>query len=139
MDAWVNRAVCSGAGPRKFYTASHEAYAKMLCGRCPVRQECLDYALESLEPDGVWGGLNTDERRRYLRRGVPTEVFTELELVTYTTRARSTGATCSAGRTAAGWGVVCVTHSTSASTENRTAAEYAVSRPQEWCPGCAAL
>jgi WhiB family redox-sensing transcriptional regulator len=31
-------------------------YAKSLCGRCPVRDECLAGALERREPWGVWGG-----------------------------------------------------------------------------------
>jgi len=30
---------------------------------CPVRQECLDYALRVREPFGIWGGLNEAERR----------------------------------------------------------------------------
>lgn len=30
--------------------------AKMLCGGCPIRRECLAAALEREEPWGVWGG-----------------------------------------------------------------------------------
>jgi WhiB family redox-sensing transcriptional regulator len=30
--------------------------AKMLCGGCPIRRECLSAALEREEPWGVWGG-----------------------------------------------------------------------------------
>lgn len=30
--------------------------AKVLCADCPVRQQCLDSALERREPWGVWGG-----------------------------------------------------------------------------------
>lgn len=59
-----------------------------------------------------------------------------LTSVTYTTRARSTGATTSAGRTESGWGSHCLNHGTLAGWENRTVAETQVSRPQEWCPGC---
>lgn len=32
------------------------ARAKALCGECPVRDECLEAALERKEPYGVWGG-----------------------------------------------------------------------------------
>ncbi len=30
--------------------------AKMMCGGCPVRRQCLAAALERGEPWGVWGG-----------------------------------------------------------------------------------
>lgn len=30
--------------------------AKVLCGDCPIRRECLAAALEREEPWGVWGG-----------------------------------------------------------------------------------
>lgn len=36
--------------------------AQRLCGGCPVRQDCLDYALAVPERFGVWGGLNVNER-----------------------------------------------------------------------------
>ena len=39
-----------------------EAAAKSVCGSCVVRAECLDYAIRSREPYGVWGGLSEDER-----------------------------------------------------------------------------
>ncbi|GMA18488.1 WhiB family transcriptional regulator [Arsenicicoccus piscis] len=31
-------------------------FAKMLCGDCPLREACLDGALQRAEPWGVWGG-----------------------------------------------------------------------------------
>lgn len=49
------------AGGRKF----HQAVA--ICQTCPVKQACLDYALETGQPQGVWGGL-TPEQRNQLRR-----------------------------------------------------------------------
>lgn len=43
---------------------------KLLCGICPVTEECLLYALRSTEPVmGIWGGTTTTERRA-LRREV---------------------------------------------------------------------
>lgn len=59
-----------------------------------------------------------------------------LTSVTYTTRARSTGATVSAGRTASGWGTHCLSHGNVSSRASRGQAETLVSRPQEWCDGC---
>lgn len=41
--------------------------AKELCGECPVRNQCLDYALTNDERFGVWGGL-TEKERHDLRR-----------------------------------------------------------------------
>lgn len=42
--------------------------AKRICAGCPVRQMCLDWALETREEFGVWGGLDERERRAILRR-----------------------------------------------------------------------
>ncbi|GBL23139.1 transcriptional regulator WhiB1 [Clavibacter sp.] len=35
---------------------------------CIVRQDCLQWALESGQDSGVWGGLSEDERRAMKRR-----------------------------------------------------------------------
>ncbi|MGX5653675.1 WhiB family transcriptional regulator [Geodermatophilus nigrescens] len=43
--------------------------AKEGCGGCPVRSECLEYALTSNRKYGIWGGLSERERRRLQRRG----------------------------------------------------------------------
>lgn len=39
------------------------AEAKELCGWCPVRRDCLNYALENVLKEGIWGGLTEAERR----------------------------------------------------------------------------
>jgi WhiB family redox-sensing transcriptional regulator len=44
-----------------------ERQAKAICARCPVRIECLEYAVRIREPHGIWGGLNELERRILLR------------------------------------------------------------------------
>jgi WhiB family redox-sensing transcriptional regulator len=41
--------------------------AKRICAYCPVRQACLDYALNAGEPHGIWGGLTPGERTELLR------------------------------------------------------------------------
>ena len=46
--------------------------AREMCARCPVRPECLEYALENKEMHGIWGGTSEGERRK-LRRGRKTE------------------------------------------------------------------
>lgn len=41
--------------------------AKRLCGQCPVRHECLTWALDNDEEWGIWGGLDPRERRTLTR------------------------------------------------------------------------
>jgi WhiB family transcriptional regulator, redox-sensing transcriptional regulator len=72
------RAACRGQDATYFFAPSYfekraekaarEAVAKAICARCPVREECLEFALETRDPHGVWGGLNEMERRALLRR-----------------------------------------------------------------------
>lgn len=40
-----------------------EDEAKRICSTCGVRNECLDYALQTKEPYGIWGGLTELERK----------------------------------------------------------------------------
>ncbi|MGI8707839.1 MAG: WhiB family transcriptional regulator [Actinomycetota bacterium] len=40
-----------------------EDRAKRVCSTCAVRRECLEYALTTKEPYGIWGGLTEVERR----------------------------------------------------------------------------
>jgi WhiB family redox-sensing transcriptional regulator len=40
-----------------------EDEAKAVCARCEVRRECLEYALATKEPYGIWGGLTEIERK----------------------------------------------------------------------------
>jgi WhiB family redox-sensing transcriptional regulator len=53
-----------------FYPASpaEEAEALALCATCPVRAQCLEYALRNKETHGIWGGTTADQRRRMRRR-----------------------------------------------------------------------
>ncbi|HEY1330345.1 MAG TPA: WhiB family transcriptional regulator [Actinomycetota bacterium] len=74
---WQWRAACRGEDAHLFFPPSHferseekrgrERKARAICGGCPVRVECLDYALRVRESHGVWGGLNEAERRALLR------------------------------------------------------------------------
>ncbi|MFJ5035788.1 WhiB family transcriptional regulator [Streptomyces sp. NPDC088560] len=42
--------------------------AKAVCVHCPVRIDCLAYALDHRESYGVWGAMTERERRALLRR-----------------------------------------------------------------------
>jgi hypothetical protein len=44
------------------------AVARQICSRCPVRADCLAYALAAEEEFGIWGGLDQNERRNLKRR-----------------------------------------------------------------------
>ena len=69
---WSRAAACVGIDSEIFFpvreTADDEAtaFALEICGECPVRAECLEWALESM-PDGICGG-HTAEQRRVMRR-----------------------------------------------------------------------
>ncbi len=73
---WQRRAACRGPIAKVFFPPSspegrvareaRETRAKAICRGCPVRIECLDYALEIREPHGIWGGLSEVERRIHL-------------------------------------------------------------------------
>ena len=43
--------------------------AKVICAECPVKLLCLQYALESRQPYGIWGGLTWPERKKLIRGG----------------------------------------------------------------------
>ncbi|MER6504423.1 WhiB family transcriptional regulator [Streptomyces sp. NPDC001455] len=69
--SWHTRGACHGMDVEDadavFFPLprDHEAIAeaKELCGWCPVRRDCLNYALENGLKEGVWGGLTEAERR----------------------------------------------------------------------------
>jgi WhiB family redox-sensing transcriptional regulator len=41
---------------------SQARQARDICGRCPHRQPCLDWALETRQSFGIWAGTSPDER-----------------------------------------------------------------------------
>jgi WhiB family redox-sensing transcriptional regulator len=66
-EAWMDDAACTGRDPELFYPErKSDTEAKLCCYDCPVREKCLQIALERYEV-GIWGGTN-DEQRKLLRR-----------------------------------------------------------------------
>jgi WhiB family transcriptional regulator, redox-sensing transcriptional regulator len=67
---WQDDAACRGADTDVFFPAAEAdtGPARAICAACPVAEACLEYAIETRQPDGIWGGLNADERHRLLRR-----------------------------------------------------------------------
>jgi len=77
--SWQQDAACVGADDEAFFPekGGNATAAKRICARCPVREQCLQHALETGEEFGVWGGLAPWERnkiRRENRRETDREV-----------------------------------------------------------------
>jgi WhiB family transcriptional regulator, redox-sensing transcriptional regulator len=67
---WADGALCAETDPELFFPENGGSVrdAKQVCSRCPVRAECLAYALDTNQRFGVWGGLSERERRQIRRR-----------------------------------------------------------------------
>jgi WhiB family transcriptional regulator, redox-sensing transcriptional regulator len=66
---WMTAARCREHDPDVFFArgAAQSRRAVRICGSCPVRAECLRYAIEHGIDFGVWGGMTERQRRRYVR------------------------------------------------------------------------
>ncbi len=76
---WMNDGSCRNHPPEVFFPSDGVgvAVAQRICATCPVRERCLEYALENRIDHGVWGGASERERRRILkRRREPLEAAT---------------------------------------------------------------
>jgi WhiB family transcriptional regulator, redox-sensing transcriptional regulator len=71
--SWQDQALCAQADPEAFFPekGGSTAKAKRVCLSCPVRRECLEFALENREGFGIWGGLSERERRGLKPGGAP--------------------------------------------------------------------
>ena len=74
MD-WRHQAECRNEDPELFYPIGNTGpalvqieAAKAVCRRCVAVDECLEWALETSQDSGVWGGMSEDERRATKRR-----------------------------------------------------------------------
>ena len=67
---WRLDAACRDLDTAIFFPETEEAVAvaKAVCATCPVQEACLEFALITRQDDGVWGGLDENERRRVRRR-----------------------------------------------------------------------
>jgi WhiB family redox-sensing transcriptional regulator len=73
---WQELGLCRASDATVFFPPAHfehkpertarEAKAKAICARCPVRITCLDWAITTREPHGVWGGYSESERKQIL-------------------------------------------------------------------------
>jgi WhiB family redox-sensing transcriptional regulator len=72
--SWAARAACVNEDPELFFPLGggpdarrQELRAKRVCRACPVRDDCLEWALTTFQDAGVWGGLGEEERREIRR------------------------------------------------------------------------
>ena len=75
--SWFEHAACRDADRQLFFEPDGEAgkgrasriqAAKAVCAGCPVRRECLLFALAAPEHYGIWGGFTARERAALKRR-----------------------------------------------------------------------
>jgi WhiB family transcriptional regulator, redox-sensing transcriptional regulator len=73
MD-WRKAGACLAADPDLFFPVSAGAAASneysralSMCDGCPVKRQCLDFAMQTGEANGIWGGTTPEERIRVLR------------------------------------------------------------------------
>lgn len=74
--AWQEHGLCRSIDAGVFFPPVHfepkperearEAEAKAICAQCPVRVECLEWALDAEEQFGIWGGHSELDRKHIL-------------------------------------------------------------------------
>lgn len=66
---WMANGNCADKAPALFFPSDGVGVeiAKKVCVDCPVKAQCLEYALDQRIDHGVWGGTSERERRRILR------------------------------------------------------------------------
>lgn len=68
---WMADARCRDAGPALFFPGEcadyHQRVAQAVAvyGLCPVRIECRAWATETGQDDGIWGGADFTQSRRW--------------------------------------------------------------------------
>ncbi len=74
---WRKAAICRDTDPDLFFPVGTTGYAlvqidkaKQVCDECPVHSDCLQYALDTNQDSGIWGGTSEEERRTMRRQFV---------------------------------------------------------------------
>jgi WhiB family redox-sensing transcriptional regulator len=72
---WRSNAVCRDTDPELFFPVGTTGQAllqlskaKETCDQCTVKVECLQFAIDTNQDSGVWGGTSEDERRAIRRQ-----------------------------------------------------------------------
>lgn len=66
---WQDSALCGQTDPEAFHPqpGGTSRPAKKICSRCEVRTQCLQYAVETGQRFGIWGGVGQKELRRLVQ------------------------------------------------------------------------
>jgi WhiB family redox-sensing transcriptional regulator len=67
VQPWRERAACIGYSVDMFFDVVNDGArsAKAVCDSCPVQFECLEWACDTGEQHGIFGGKSPRERSRY--------------------------------------------------------------------------
>lgn len=70
MNNWKDDGLCRDADPDVFFPSDgvNAFEAKAICARCPVQEQCLEYAMKHDIEFGVWGGLSRSQREMLARK-----------------------------------------------------------------------
>jgi WhiB family redox-sensing transcriptional regulator len=70
-EPWMQDASCAQVGGDAWFPegrGSHNEDAIKICGNCPAREACLEYALRTKQRHGIWGGLTPNQRTRLTKK-----------------------------------------------------------------------
>lgn len=71
---WRLEAVCTDLSSEAFFLVGDDLEgmrkAQEICATCPVKQECLEFAIGTNQTLGIWGGTTPNERRRLRREWI---------------------------------------------------------------------
>lgn len=72
---WRRGAACRDTDPDLFFPVGTTGpaieqieSAKAVCRSCPAQTQCLEYAIDTNQDSGIWGGTSEDERRQIRKR-----------------------------------------------------------------------
>ena len=77
IEEWQEQGLCRGydnivffgdEGESELEKQGRETRAKAICKTCPVLEPCLEFAMETNQKYGIWGGLTAKERASLKRR-----------------------------------------------------------------------
>ena len=74
ISDWRNRAACRAHDGELWFPVSFSSHPdawedpRRVCGACPVRDDCREWAIDARVGHGMWGGLTPGELEALRRR-----------------------------------------------------------------------